>query len=122
MNRTRAGCGQADTQFAGKFAVTHRRERRRLLVSALNETDFILPFPEGFHDSVDAVSREAEYDVYTGVDQMFDKDFSASFTHKDRVTWFRFNRSSSLSLSSEQSGRSPFRITVQTRTLATTVR
>ena len=56
MNRARAGCREADADFAGELRVRARHERRHLLVAHLDEVDPALRALERAHDAVDAVA------------------------------------------------------------------
>jgi len=56
MRGTRAGCGNAHAQFAGKFGVRARHERRHFLMTCLHEFDFSFRTIEGTEYAIDAVT------------------------------------------------------------------
>src|SRR5207248_3356896 len=64
MDATRSGSGQADSQLPRVLGVGAGHESSRLLMPDVDEADLVLTGPQRLHDSVDAVPREAEDDLY----------------------------------------------------------
>src|SRR5690606_40127722 len=60
MNAARSGGGEADSQLARELGIATGHEGGRFLMAHLDEADLLLLQPQGFNDSVDAMSPHAE--------------------------------------------------------------
>ena len=74
--------GSAHAELAGELRVAARHQRGRFLVAHLDEADVVAPLAQGFHDPVDAVTREAEDDVDAPVFQCLDQDVGRCHCHR----------------------------------------
>ena len=68
VNGTGRRCGKADAEPTGKFGVAGSCHRGCFFVPHVNVADAIGMSTERFNKTVDAISRQSEYDVYTPVD------------------------------------------------------
>jgi hypothetical protein len=57
MNPAGARGGQTHAEFARDLCVGARHERCGFLMADLHEANAVLPYPQCFHDAVDAVAR-----------------------------------------------------------------
>ncbi len=57
-----AGRGETDSQPTRVFGIGARHQGRRFLMPHLDEPDAILPRADRFHDSSDAIPRQAKND------------------------------------------------------------
>ena len=87
MDPSRSRCRQTHAQFSGELSISASHEGRRFFVSALHKADLVLAGPQGLHDAVDAVSRQAENDLYIPVNQRFDENIGRGCSHS--ITNFR---------------------------------
>jgi hypothetical protein len=72
---------EADAETAGELGIRTRHERRRFLVTHLDEPDAILPRTQRFHDAVDTVAGKPEDDVHAPVVDRVDEDVGRRLRH-----------------------------------------
>ena len=61
VNAARTGGRQTATRLPGVFGIGAGHKRGGLFMANLDESDRVLPFPQGLHDAVDAVARQPEH-------------------------------------------------------------
>src|SRR5438105_8653558 len=91
MDAARTRRRHADAQLTGELRIRACHERRGFFVTDLDEADLILPAPKRLHDSVDAVARQAEYDIHTPIMDGVDQTICCSH-HDGFVLLRRLNR------------------------------
>ena len=68
---------QAHAEATRKLRISDRREGRGLFVAHLDETNFVLPLAQRFHEAVDAITGQAKDGVDAPLDQAVDEDVRA---------------------------------------------
>src|SRR5262245_35434000 len=81
MKTTWTGCCDAHPELAGVFGVGTRHEGGGFFMAHLNESDFVGALPEGLHDSVDAIPRQAENHVNSPIVYGINQNIGCSGFH-----------------------------------------
>src|ERR1700730_39783 len=71
MNAARARGRQAHSKPPCELCIAASYECGTLFMAHLNKVHFVLPNPEGFHDSVDAIAWQAKNGIHPPIHQRF---------------------------------------------------
>jgi len=77
--------GKAHPELAGVLGIAAGHERRGLLMADLDKANLLLVRSQGFHNAVNAVTRQTEYHVHSPIDQSLNQHVSSSFGHGRKV-------------------------------------
>src|SRR5690348_889741 len=84
MDASRTGGGHANSKLSGIFRIRTSHEGGRLLMPNLNKPDLLFARAQGFHDSVNSITRQAKNHFNAPVQKSIKKNISSSISHKRR--------------------------------------